>query len=505
MLHCDKKTKPKKGCESNVLQRGVSTLEILIAMALIILVISYVIPLSSQAQDSSVNTQTNQEALYKARDLLEEARAIANEDFNLVNPKSPSQDDIYTKSLEVEMVDLFIKKVSGYVTWNSNTSVNLTTLITNPKSINGGNTCSSVLSGNWVSPSKVEYVLGADLPITSIKTFNKKMYVTVNNTSSNNANAFFVLDISNPMSPSLIASLDNAPVSSGLNDVAIDGNHYAYVANGYGAPFSTCSVEPSCSQLQVIDLNTMSVVTNYKVPNITGDGGQGVGNKVFYKDVVVYLGLAKAGGSTGEFVIIDVGGGSKPLASPLNPILISSYEIDSGVNDIFVKDKYVYVASPDDQELKILNTNDLTYPLLVGGFNAPDGGGSNGNGKSLKLVGNKLYLGRTLLSGYEFYILDNSNPATNHMPPLGFKDIKNGANSTSVNRIIIRDYLAFLITNEELQIWKINDPGSITQYANPLTLPSSSQGTTADCEGNYIYVGSQGSDNKGYISIITGS
>ena len=117
MLHCDKKTKPKKGCESNVLQRGVSTLEILIAMALIILVISYVIPLSSQAQDSSVNTQTNQEALYKARDLLEEARASANEDFNLVNPKSPSQDDIYTKSLEVEMVDLFTKKVSMYFLW----------------------------------------------------------------------------------------------------------------------------------------------------------------------------------------------------------------------------------------------------------------------------------------------------------------------------------------------------------------------------------------------------
>src|SRR3989344_7841254 len=240
MLHCDKKTKPKKGCESivkcqlsNVLQRGVSTLEMLIAMALIILVISYVIPLSSQAQDSSVNTQTNQEALYKARDLLEEARASANEDFNLVNPKSPSQDDIYTKSLEVEMVDLFTKKVSGYVTWNGNTSVNLTTLITNPKEIHGGNTCSSLLSGNWINLSKAEYVLGADLPITSIKTFNKKMYVTVNNTSSNNANAFFVLDISNPMSPSLIASLDNAPVSSGLNDVAIDGNHYAYVANGY--------------------------------------------------------------------------------------------------------------------------------------------------------------------------------------------------------------------------------------------------------------------------------
>ena len=61
--------------------RGFSTLEMLISMALMVLVISYVMPLASGVQSTSVDSETNQEALYKARNLLEDARAIAFSDF----------------------------------------------------------------------------------------------------------------------------------------------------------------------------------------------------------------------------------------------------------------------------------------------------------------------------------------------------------------------------------------------------------------------------------------
>ncbi len=162
--------------------------------------------------------------------------------------------------------------------------------------------------------------------------------------------------------------------------------------------------------------------------------------------------------------------------------------LDSGAKQITEKIKlasYAYIASPHSNELIILDviTNPAS-PTLVGSYDAPGGGGNNGNGKSLYLVGNTLYFGRTLLSGNEFYILNNTNSETS-LPVLGSKNILNGGNSSSVNGIIIRDYLAFLITNGEFQTFRIDDPTNITQYASPLTLPPGSggglQGTASDC------------------------
>jgi hypothetical protein len=85
----------------------------------------------------------------------------------------------------------------------------------------------------------------------------------------------------------------------------------------------------------------------------------------------------------------------------------------------------------------------------------------------------------------------------------------NGSTNSSVNGIIVRDALIFLITNEEFQIYHRDSLGAMSQYASPLTLPPGSggglNGSAADCEGNYIFVGSQSSNDKGYISVITGS
>ncbi|MDQ3075642.1 MAG: hypothetical protein M3Q34_00750 [bacterium] len=503
--------------------RGVATLEILFAFAILIMNMTGIMLLINSGQSIYVDTETNQEALNKADVQIEAAKVFAKQDFNLVSPTSPITDDIYQKSLLVEQVDLFTKKVTSNVIWktdgNRNQVVNLSTLITNPDALSGGDTCSSVLAGDWTNPQKTEYEFGADIlgdtssgfPITSIQSFNKKMYVTVDNDNGNNPGTFFVLDITNPaIKPPVLGEFDNnLDVGRGLNAVAVDGSNYAYVASANGSNFTTCTEDESCSQLQVIDVSSpssMSLVATYKIPGVTGQSGQSVGQSIAYKNGIVYLGLAKATGP--EFHIIDVGGANTPSASPTNPIKIGSYEMNSAVNSIQIKGNYAYVASPDNQELKILNISNPTNPTLVGGFDAPGGGANNGNGKSIYLVGDKLYFGRTLLNGSEFYILNNTNQATN-LPVLGSANIQNGGSNSSVNGLIIRNHLAFLITNAEFQILRIDNPSNITQYAAPLVLPPGTggglQGTATDCEGNYVYVGSQSSNDKGYISVITGS
>lgn len=503
-----------------------ATIELLVAFAILLINVTSVVLLVQGAQSLSLDSETNQEALAKAEQQIEKAKSDSRLDFNLVNSTNEIIEDIYKKYLEVEQdpSDLFSKTITSVVNWDVALSINkeikLVTRITNPDAIDGGDTCSSILVGNWSEPSKVEYEFGTDIlgdnssifPITSIQSFNKKMYVTVNNDIENSDENFFILDISNLENPpTVLGKLDNSPqiplghdISEGLNAVAVDGGNYAYVANAYDSSPQNCIEDDNCAQLQVIDISNPSnpqVIKDFKINSFTTGNKLAVGTSIFYNNHIVYLGLARATNGL-EFFTIDV-------SNPLNPIILDSFEIGHSVNSIFVRDGYAYIASPNSTELRILdvsNPGNIIEPT-GSGFNAPGGGGNNGNGKSIYIVGNNLYFGRTILNGNEFYILDKSDPE-NNLPILGFLNVQNNGSNSSVNEIIVRQNLAFLITNEEFQIWDISNPLNITEYAEPIPLPpgagSGLKGTAADCEGNYVFVGSQNINNKGYISIITG-
>lgn len=507
--------------------KGFVTLEILIAFAVLILCMGAVIMVVFGNQSIAVDLETNNEAISKAQALLEKARADSRFDFNLVNsthqnpavgscPPDYISDDIYCKKIDVTQTDLFTKKVTSTATWQTGgrvLSTIFTTILTNPDAVNGGDTCSSELMGDWTNPQKTEYEFGADIlsntssgfPITSVQSFEHKLYVTVSNQNGNNDETFFILDITDPTStPQIIGKLDNSPgtISEGLNAVAVDGEKYAYVANAYDSSPQGCIENHNCAQLQVIDFSNSAspfIAKNLKISSFTTGNKLANGVSIFYKNGIVYLGLANAT-SGAEFYILDVGG--LGVGTPTNPVILSNIEIGNGVNAIFVRNNYAYITSPNSQELKIFNITNLSSPVPAGNFNATTGAG---NGKSIILVGNKLYLGKTVPNaGNDFHILNNSNSNIT-LPELG------GINSSSsINGIIVRNYLAFLITsNGQFQTWKIDNPSTITQYASPLTLPpgggGSLQGTATDCEGNYMYVGSKNSNNKGYISVITSS
>ncbi len=520
-----------------------ATIELLIAFAILVINITGVILLTNSGQSISIDNQTNEEATAKAQTAIEEAKNTAREDFNLLNSIPLTDDDIYEKELQVtsglddpdtDDIDesLFTKLVTSIIEWPAEggrmLKIQFQTLISNPDAVDGGDTCSSVFDENeWLNPQKTEYEFGDDIlddtssgfPISSIQTFNHKMYVTVNNDNGNNPGTFFILDVSDPENTPVLLSpplFDNSPVGEGLNGVAVDGGDYAYVASGYTSAPAACLVNNNCAQLQVIDISNSAspaIVKNFKINSVATGNRLAAGKSIFYKDGIVYLGLTKATAGNDEFFVIDVGGG-RGGGSPTNPVILDSAKIDNGINSIFVRGDYAYVASPNNEELKIFDISTPTSISEVGGFDAPGGGANNGNGKSLFLVGSKLYFGRTLLNGNEFYILNNTNPATN-LPALGSKNIQNGDDghppapfNTTISGIIVRHNLAFLITDEEFQTWNISNPSNITEHADPLLLPPGGgglQGTATDCEGNYIFVGSQGSNDKGYISVITGS
>jgi type II secretory pathway pseudopilin PulG len=522
--------------------RGIATLEILIAFAILTLTLTAMIVVAFGNQSISIDTQTNSEAIAIARSQLEAARAASLQNFSSVIPQSPisvpSGPLTFSKKLDVSTIDTYTKQATSTVTWvNGGRSFHivLSTLLTDFSTALASGSCNPALSGDWTNPQHTDFKSydlispgsgnnSDGLGVSDIKVVGHKMYLTALSTS-NFKPTFYVFDL--PNNPTLIPVYDgsidnNASSDDGLNSVAVErtSSHvYAFVTNSHDANFQTCIQGPSCSQLQVIDATTPSapsVLFSYKLPGVLGNmvsTNQAVGKTIFYDKGYVYLGLTKTA-SGPEFNIIDV-------STPSNPVVVGSYPIGHTVESIYVKDNYAYVATDDNtRELTVFDITNKSAPAQVGQYNAPlnDAPGNNsGLGNSVFVKDTNVYLGRTysLSNGDpEFVALDDTNPATT-LPVAGSKDIGTGATPDSINGLAVRQNLAFMWTKTAFQIWNMNtatSPFTISAYASiPMSafitsgLPSNAAGTSLSCTGNYFYlslVSPQG-NNKDIVSVVT--
>src|SRR6185503_755261 len=112
-----------------------------------------------------------------------------------------------------------------------------------------------------------------------------------------------------------------------------------------------------------------------------------------------------------------------------------------------------------------------------------------------------------------FYILNGTTPGSypSALPQYGSGTVA-GTND-SVNAIIVRDYLAFLLTNTQFQVWDVTTPSSPAPWTTNglqsgflnLSALGSNGGTASDCEGDYFYLAlkSTQGNSKDIISVIT--
>src|SRR6185295_19969134 len=86
-------------------KKGFATLEVLIAFAILIMSISAVIMVVFGNQSITIDTETNNEAIAKAKKGLEDARALSRKDFISVTSSASSVEMsgplAYTKKLDV--------------------------------------------------------------------------------------------------------------------------------------------------------------------------------------------------------------------------------------------------------------------------------------------------------------------------------------------------------------------------------------------------------------------
>ena len=507
----------KNKFQSTTDESGFLTLEILIAMTVLMLMLAVVIMVSFGNQTMIVNSQTNAEALNIAQALLEKAQSDGRKDFNLVNPIAEvTSSDGFASKVNVSTIDYFSKLVTATVKFPEDNglsgSTSLSSIVTNFNNVTGGDTCSSILLPNaeaWKTPSvdkKFSNFSGLTgisdkHPITDIDAYRDKLYVSIGATNNSVSPTLFVfgIDNSDPDNPRIITSsnfIDNDPtVQSGINAIVVaediaNANTYVYAA-----------ANTTTKQLQVIDV-TISPPVVKKTLTITGGS---VGNSIFYKNGYIYLGLKSS--TTGpEFHIIDV-------HSPLNPQEVghwpTSGSLSHDINNIYVNGRYAFLATADSRNLIVLDISNASSPSLIGSFND---GGSN-NGKSIFQAGDNLYLGRTV-GGTELSILNEGDPATTTPDVLD----SDATINKSVDGIIVRGKLntnalqtppalAFLLTPSDFRILDVSDSKNISSWGNEV-LPSGSFGSgtyepVLDCEGNNFFVGSNDSSNNGYISVIT--
>jgi hypothetical protein len=336
--------------------------------------------------------------------------------------------------------------------------------------------------------------------IGAVDAYHGKLYVADATRSAKTNDSFFIFDLSNPISPTYLGSIDTAAsTTDGVNAIVVAGD-YAYVASAHGANFKTCKPAGNCSQLQILNIADPSspalvrsfLLSTSSAPFVIGSGGQAIGNTLFYKDGYIYMGLAKTS-SGPEFDIVDV-------RDPVHPVWVGGYAIGATVNQIYVRSGYAYLATDDQsRKLIVLDVRDPANVSLVSNLD-PHGTSNQEYGYSMYMVGDQMFLGMssTSVSGSpEFASFTMTDPAA----PMAHAALEVGA---SVLGIFVRDARSFLLTSivglaAQFQMIDTSDPTEFSTVAPAITLPGT--GASMDCEENYFYIATN-NGSQGNISVI---
>lgn len=480
-------------------ERGFSIIEIMMASALALMIIPAIFAASFGTQSLIIGGETNNEAVAKAQKMLEDAEAQGRQDFNLVNATSSTEQSgavVYDKELKVTVLpDFLTKRVEAIVSWvgdrGQSLGVALSTLVVDLEHVATPRTCSPLITDpeQWKTLASDSFTVVAsdpsiNFPVTDVTVFGTTLFVAVNSSHLNADPDLFMYDVgTDPKHPSLLIGTSTGP---GLAAVRVarnvaTGRVYAYLAN-----------TSTTAQLQIIDVTDPTHPIFIKGVKLTGNSA--VATTLEVRNTMLYLGLKSAAGTGPEFNVFDI-------SDPQLPIWKGGYSTNRhDINAIAVQKGRVYIARPTDtvdtppEQITVFDVSDGS-PVRVGGWKAPH---LSGNGKSLFSWGNSLLVGRTVTAtDPELAMLDVSNPP--HLQTMNSSPVSKEIGN-SVERILARDPLVFLITDKQFQIWNTSDPTQITLWGSKdLGMTTNSSLT---CMNEYMYVGSVSPQGKGIISIV---
>lgn len=421
----------------NTRQAAFSLVEIILANAVFALLLVGLVGIYLYGQESSMTSGNRNRAILMAEEGLEAVKNIADASFsNLVDgtyglTTTTSQwnlvglsdvRDIFTRQINISTVDSKRKAITSTVTWQQNLQrnglVSLTSRITNW-------VVSSI--GNWANPMQSASI---DLPSNSnsskIQVQGNYVYV-VNNSAGVN---FYVIDVTNLLAPTIVASLALAGVP---NNIYVAGN-YAYIASS-----------DNSSELQIIDISVAA--TPLIVGNFNADG-----NADAYGVFVVgnTAHLVRASSASDEYITINV-------TNHTLPTLIGSLNLSANGYEVVVSGNYAYVASASNsQELQVVDVTNLALPTLTSSLNMT----GNSDALSIAISGDTVLLGQANF----LHTINVTNPIVPVL--LGSINVIATLNDIALN--LAGNYV-FVATGENAAEFKVID---ISTLASPTILSS---------------------------------
>jgi len=361
---------------------GASVVEVVLSGAVLALLVTALVGGMVYGQQSGALAGERARAVLLAQEGLEAVRSMRDGSFSGVGDGahglsisggrwifSGTQDTIgeFTRQTVVTSVDARRKDVSATVTWQQSLqrsgTVSLATRLTN---------WLAAAVGNWAMPRREASLnLAGTQDGIKIQTQGEYAYVVRNGGTPD----FAVIDVSNPASPVLVASLSLAGTPQ---NIAVSGD-YAYIASN-----------SDTQELQIIN------ISNPSAPIVAGtfnDAGTENGWGIAVEGNFAYLVLD--GGN--EFVAVDV-------SNPASPVLRGALDLGATAREVVVLGSYAYIASySDSRELEVVDVTNPSAPSLIGSLNL------SGTSNALTIAGfeNTVVVGR---SGGNVYVINVSNP-----------------------------------------------------------------------------------------------
>ena len=463
---------------------GFSVLEVLIAMAILTLAISAAIMLMFSNQSVALDSDTANEALYKAKTVLEDGRSKtkSHTDFDSIKSITYPPDSIYTKKFSVLSVPC-MKKTISQVTWSTEVLrpqiIEVRTYLSDvEEALKLAGECDPVFPTEWDNPYSPTSVGIGGQGATDIDVQNNLIYLA-SDPSAPPKEDFFIYQF-DPIAVTLtfVSKID---VSDGLMALDFSGG-YVYAAN-----------EDTAAQLLVIDADPPGGPFVASIASLP-DAPAGVIRTVNVYNKKLYVGTQYlacpppcGAAQNHEFHIYDL------LVDPANPTWLGSYNVNHNINDIVVNGDYAYLATSDNSsELYVYNISNPPSITLADTFDAP----GNEDGNVVFFLDNKIYLGRhrTPAARKDFYMLNVADPTD--IQELGSKNL--GLNPGAiVEGVVVRGNFAFLAFDNptfSLKILNISNPASIVDNSTCSTYNFPENTSSMDMEDNFVFTANRSND-----------
>jgi hypothetical protein len=477
------------------MKRGFSTIELLIAFAIMLLVLPPLLLLAFGGQTGTLDVTLGNGGVTRVATQIRDAVASTTASWN--STPLPWATSFYTQNNKVINITPCVKQITATTSWSteksraqSAVSTTYVPSIAEAQALGGG--CDPFPPADaWDSPKK--YPNGVTLSsvntndIAIISNNGKRIAVliaTPQGGGNDAAEDIYTYDLTDAQNPALLSKLNTG---KGLNAVAVAGNYAYAVQNDATKQLQTIRLFDTAyspSNALYYALATTSEVT---LQNVSGANPEG--RSIAYYNNKLYVGTwnNNVPANSPEFLVYDA-------SAPSTPTLLGTYNLSHSVNSIAVKDSFAYLATTNNAgELMVMNVATPGTPTLAGQYDAP---GSTLDAEEVYVLGNIAYLGfeRATGSNYDFYTLNITTPSS---PSLLGRIKLNMSNNSKVAGIAVAGSYAFVgttDTNAEFRVFDVSNPAAPTSIGGCGPYNYSAKISEVVYANGYVYIANQAND-----------